>query len=297
MGRKHNVGHYCSLLRRYDSPALMAKIRAATPGLKGFLVRVTLRSLHPSPGVWALGEVTQYLDWCASNGMQLVLQIEDKTFTDSENPLPDYLATKAIITRQGGKIAVRWDPEIMLRSAELVDQVGLAFDNHPNFEGVMTEESSLSLPDDVLNSCHYAPEFYRDAFKYAIERAGRALGISRYFWMQNYLAGGQHYIADILQWAVETGQQHLVMGGPDLLRENAALVRLAYPNYGVYGPLLSAFIQVSNPGYVERAPDGRLYPVSEQADYARRMLEAKYIFWTYNAAAWPNVVRVVANPW
>ncbi len=85
--KKKNAGHYVSM-NRYDDHTDM--ISAVKPGVKGFQIRYTWRSLEPWQGAYDFSEIREDLTLAASQGMQLVVFIEDKSF-NGKYPTPEYL--------------------------------------------------------------------------------------------------------------------------------------------------------------------------------------------------------------
>ena len=92
--RKFHKGHYIALMSYSDSTKTMAA--SMKPGVKGFMKRYRWNELEPSQGNYNFSEIQADLTWCAANGMQLIVMVEDKTFSsDAGNPAPAYLAKYA----------------------------------------------------------------------------------------------------------------------------------------------------------------------------------------------------------
>jgi hypothetical protein len=287
MLRKSNPGHWCSMLRLYDSLPSMKRILDTTPKLKGFVIRVPWASLEGARGVYTFDELQSYVDWCAANKTKLIVMVEDKTFTNLESPLPEYLSDKMATNKAGGYTAIRWDPKIIRRWNALMTAIAKQFDSNPAFEGVCTEETAPSLSEEALDTWGYTPDLYREAYKAVIQHLGWAFKTSRFFWHQNFIPRGPTVITEILQWIVDTGQDHVVMGGPDCLQDNAALGKLTYPNYKQFNGKIPAYIHMSSPTYAEP------YTVYQQEAFAKTELGTEYIWWQHTAKAWPPVQELI----
>ena len=115
---------------------------------------------------------------------------------------------------------MRWSPLVVDRLNALIKAMG-KFDSHPNFEGIATQETSLGFDSTILKANGYTPEKYRDAYINVLSAATTSLPTSRVFWYQNFFVGNQSYIGQI---AAAVAPKGVVMGGPDVMPDNPALV-------------------------------------------------------------------------
>lgn len=296
--RKYHPGHYIAFLRGIDSQSVM--LSSQKPGVRGYMKRYTWRELEPSEGNYNFSEIQSDLNWARAYGMQLIVMIEDKTFVP-ERPTPGYIPTVPNI--RTGYTAVRWSPYVVARQKALVRALGARFDADPAFEGIAFQETSDSLNDATRRAWGYTPEKYRDAYIDLLRSAGQSLPTSRVFWFMNFLAGKQAYLGDIANAVAAYG---VVMGGPDVLPDNQALVKLTYPLYDQFQSRMPLFNQVE--GQVYAAPhmtsgySTKYWTMSELFRYARDRLHVDYMFWvripksnppdSYN---WNDALPVIAN--
>ena len=280
-------------------------LNSVKPGVVGFLKRYTWRELEPSLGQYDFSEIESDLALVASQGMQLVIMIEDKTFVD-EKPLPAYLSTDqhTRANRAGGYTAVRWSPYIVTRMKALIKALGQRFDAHPNFEGIFpTEESAPSANDTTLDATGYTPEKYRDALIDVLTDATRSLPTSRVFWYMNFLPRNQDYIANTASAVAALG---VVMGGPDVLPDDHSLTRLTYPFYDQFNGQLPMFGHISGACYHHLHKDTsyptKYWNMGELFRYARDKTHANYMFWVRiprpspsDAYDWTDALPVIAN--
>ncbi len=301
-GRKFNTGHYISLLRKNASQSVMAN--SIKPGVVGFKKRYTWRQLEPTQGNYDFSEVASDLNFAASQGMQLIVLIEDKTFT-SEKPTPAYLqgTTYTRANRAGGYTAVRWNPFVVTRMKALVTALGQRFDSHPSFEGMATQETAPGFAGTILDATGYTPEKYRDALIDILKTAANNMPNSRVFWFMNFFPRRQGYIADVATALIPHG---VVMGGPDIMPDDEALVRHTYPFYYDFADKMPLFGQVEPICYAHPHADTsyptKYWTMGELFRFGRDRLKVKYIFWVrlpksdyFNSYNWNDALPVIAN--
>ena len=179
------------------------------------------------------------------------------------------------------------------------------FDSHPNFEGIATQETSLGFDSTVLKANGYTPEKYRDAYINVLSAATTSLPTSRVFWYQNFFVGNQSYIGQI---AAAVAPKGVVMGGPDVLPDNPALVSKSYPYYTQFHGKMPLFSQVEPVCYsalhMTSGYSTKYWTPAEQFKYARDKLHVNYMIWVRlpNATPadsydWLDAVPVMgANP-
>lgn len=300
--RKFHPGHYTALLR--GQGALKYMNDAVRPGVTGLMKRYTWRKLEPTQGSYDFSGIQSDLTWAQSYGMQLIVMIEDKTFT-SERPTPDYLNSYTFPNSIGGYTAKRWDPYVVTRWKALVQALGQRFDAHPNFEGIATQETAIGFDNTQLTQHGYTPEAYRDAYIDMLNSALVSLPTSRVFWYQNYLPWNQAYIGAI---AKAVGPKGVVMGGPDVLPDNQQLLSMSYPYFEQYLGKMHLFAQVE--GICYEAPHqttGYSTPYWTPAElfaFARDRLYVNYMIWVRIPTAtkagsydWYDALPVIAaNP-
>jgi hypothetical protein len=276
--RKYRPGHYTALLRSLDSHSVMEA--SLKPGVVGIMKRYTWRSLEPALGSYDFSEIQSDLDWAAAYGMKLVVMIEDKTFV-AENPGPDYMEQYALGNRDGGYTMARWQPYVVERMNALTEALGSRFDDNMALEGlILTEETAPGLDGPVLDANGYTPEKYRDAYISMLNSAADSLPTSRIFWYMNFFPRNQAYIGAIAQAVAAQG---VVMGGPDVLPDNAALKNMTYPFYEQMYGKMPLFGQVEGQcyyaphetsGYVDK-----YWKPDELFHFAKNRMRVNYMFW------------------
>ncbi|MEX0707144.1 MAG: hypothetical protein WD078_04220 [Woeseia sp.] len=276
-GRKFNPGHYIALMRGNDSQATMAA--SITSGVKGFLKRYTWRELEPSEGQYDFSEMKSDLDFAASQGMHLIVMVEDKTFVN-EMPTPSYLSWYTRKNRAGGYTVARWAPKVVTRHKALLSAIGARFDGNAYFEGVATQETAPSLSNAELDATGYTPEKFRDALIDILSHGARELPKSRMFFFMNYLPRQQSYIGDVASAVASKG---VVMGGPDVMPDEHSLQEHTYPFYREFAGKMPLFGQVEPICYhhqhADKTKSTKYWTPGELFRYARDNLDVNYMFW------------------
>ncbi len=282
--RKYNPGHYIAM-NGFDGQSAM--LLAVQPGVRGIHKRYLWKDLEPALGTYDFSAIAADLQLMADHGMQLVVMIEDKTFTDTR-PTPPYLwEAHTLPNSGGGYTAKRWDPYVIERLSRLIDQLGSRFDEHPNLEGMALQETALSLAQGVKTAHGYTPEAYRDALISVLLNARAALPGSQVFWYMNFLDERQAYIGEI---AAAAAAADIAMGGPDVLPDSWPLQRHAYPYYAAFKDRMTLFGAMQYDSYAHRhtaagdgapgAYPGTYWSMTELFLFARDQLHVNYLFWT-----------------
>ena len=282
---KFHPGHYVALPVRGDIGDVH---HLDTPGIVGVSKRYKWRHLEPRRDAYDFAAIREDLDRLAGHDKQLVVFLIDRSFSQWPS-LPSYLAQYEIAI-DGGTCPARWEARYVERLVALGRALGDAFDEHPHFEGVAIQETSLGLPADVRDALGYTHERYRDALIAILRGLDAAMPRSRVFWYQNFFPDGeQDYLREIATAMLGTG---VVMGGPDILPHRRYMNAVAYPLYDAYRGKLPLFCSAQNDSYKHHANDTRLgrgsavpatgfLPIDAIFRFARDELHVSYLFWDH----------------
>ena len=298
--RKFNAGHYVALMRGNSSQKTMGNSIKA--GVVGFMKRYTWRELEPTEGNYDFSEVASDLNYLASQGMHLVVMIEDKTFVD-ERPTPQYLSSDTVRNKPGGFTVVRWRAKVVTRMKALVTELGQTFDSNPYFEGIAIQESAPGLSAAALQSTGYTPEKYRNALIDVLTAGAEAAPTSRMFWYMNFLPQKQSYVGEIASAVAPLG---VIMGGPDVMPDEHSLQQHTYPYYRQFSGQMPLFGQVEPVCYRHLHADTsyptKYWTMNELFTYARDNLDVNYMFWVRypradynNSYDWYDALPVIEN--
>jgi hypothetical protein len=258
-----------------------AKMMAAsiTPGVKGFMKRYQWKELEPTQGNYNFSEIQADLTWCAANGMQLIVMVEDKTF-NGPTPAPPYLAKYAMPNLLGGYTMIRWNSIVVTRFNALVKALGTKFDSNKAFEGIATQETAPSVSGTALKANGYTPEKYRDAYISVLTSAAASMPTSRVFWFMNFIPGNNDYIGSV---ATAVAPKGVLMGGPDVAPDNTALQTRTYPFYDKFYGKMPLFGQIEGMCYEHLHETSgyrtKYWTMTELYNFAKTELHANYMFW------------------
>jgi len=278
-GRRYNAGHYVAVMRGNDSQKTMASV--ISPGVVGLQKRYTWRSLEPTQGNYNFSEIASDLAFAASQGMQFVVMIEDKTFVN-ENPMPGYLNSLALPNRSGGKTGARWKGQYVTRFNALTKALGNRFNSNPNFEGIAIQESALGLEGNILDANGYSANAYANALINIINTGSSNIPKARFFWYMNFFPRGLDKMEDI---TVAVRASGAIVGGPDILVDEESLQKHAYPIYRKYADKQPFFGQIEPMCYFDLRENRntgaktKYWTMPELFRYGRDNLKVDYIFW------------------
>jgi hypothetical protein len=282
----YTPGHWVSLFPKQDSQTIMADKLRLAPQIKGFHKRWYWSHLEAGATAttarYTLDEIQSDLDWCWARGLKLMIMIQDKTFV-MENPLPQYLAHKAVPNRGRGYTAIRWDPLVASRMSRLMNAIGSRFRNHGAFEGLGAEETSPGLTTEQLAATRYTSTKYLDTYVQQTRSFAAVAPNLRHFWHFNFVPGSK----DPAEYVVSrTLGCPLVVGGPDADPTNEALSQTVYPQYQEIAGRVPTSIVFSATSYAQQKPDGTYMTMQQVFDFARTQLRISYAFWTPMGNPW-----------
>jgi hypothetical protein len=275
--REYVPGHYVTVgpsnARRgnyYKITAAGARNLLTIPGIQGIQLRYQWNELNPTGNTFTFGTVkTSYPDtertvradlWrCAMADSRLILMVEDKTFGGDfqanppiipDNPMPADMAdnpdyVQPIDTESSGGdgyCACRWNPVVQARWQALIQALGDAFNDHPNFYAIAFQETATGYDaaqraaSGYTNTGANAGIEYRNALIAMLRKASDAFPTKRIFWYTNYFpTPATDYrlqeVADSIK-LYNNGDSGVVMGGPDILPDKSEIVNRVYPRFG-----------------------------------------------------------------
>lgn len=298
---KYNPGHYIAL-NDWDGPVQM--IEAVKPGVRGLHKRYPWKDLEPTQGNYNFSVIARDLQIAQDHGMQLVIMIEDKSFSRAVRLMPPYLWNNhSVPYTHGGWVSKRWDPYVVQRMAALTKALGARFDGHPNLEGVSFQESAMGFTPAIEKQYGYTPEKYRDALIQQLTNTRQHFPTSQVFWYQNYLEGKQAYIGQVLN---AVAPLKIAMGGPDVLPDSWQLNYHSYPFYKQFKGRLTLFGSMQYDSYkhlhATKGYSSKYWTPAELFRWARNNLHVNYVFWTRkpkpepgDSYSWQDALPVIRN--
>ncbi len=153
---KFHPGHYVNLNGGATIESHLRSIDeiSGVSSIKGVGIRIWWKDLETSRGVYDFSRIDTYLKRLRPYNKRLVIRLMDRSFNTTSSPseiIPSYMMTSTYgggVTRSrtGGYVARLWDPVVMDRLIALYRAIGSRYNDDAHFEGITTEESTLSLP-------------------------------------------------------------------------------------------------------------------------------------------------------
>jgi len=231
-GLKKHYGHYFAT-NYTDTPASAAAL-CEEPGVTGIVWRQPWNAVEPTAGHYDFSSFDQVLaaiSHSANPSCQLWLFIEFKSFSNSptHNPCPAYLQAQHSAPNVDDPAATcfMWEPVVNNAYIAMMQAAGQHFDQNPRVEGLILEESSLSLngaySQDVAVGGTYTAVAWRDGLIKLIQGCSAAFPHSRCTAFLNFLRGGNAYLADVSAAISAIPDNQACFSGPDLLPDNTSL--------------------------------------------------------------------------
>lgn len=282
---KYNPGHYVAVGPFFELSEIKYLSDSAVQGVNK---RYFWRSLEPQKDIYDFSFIKQDLDYCSKFNKQLIVFLIDRAYW-KKGALPNYMKEHEWKKEGGGFNPIRWHPEFVKRFVSLGKAIADEFNNHPNFEGVAIQETSMSIPKNVLLEYNYANEKYRDALLTILNGFGASFSKSNVFWYQNGINGDNKIIRQIADSISFRG--NIIMGGPDILPHRKWLSK-TYKIYSDYKNKIKLFCSAQDDSYHHHKNDIRLsekeqiheegYLTMEEIFlFGRDEMHIKYLFWNY----------------
>jgi hypothetical protein len=177
---------------------------------------------------------TTHVSWSGALSAGSVTGIQVLSMASS--PAPPGLETYAEVyvgALSGGWQVWRWDSHVLSRWQSLCNALGTAFDSHPNFGGIATQETATGDPSP---NSGYTPTIFINALILENQYISDACPTSRQMYFMNFLAqvGGAAERALLEQVAATIQPNGALLVGPDLTIKNSSINTQCYPIYQDY---------------------------------------------------------------
>lgn len=290
-GMKWNPGHYMMLPAGDSLAQHLQNIDEIgdEPYIRGVQVRLYWADLEAARGVYDFSMISALLDRVSAQPTpkQLVIRIIDRKFNTSSTSgfVPDYLLNDSefnggVISNRTGYVARLWEQSVMDRLIMLYKNIGWRYDDDPNFEGIATEETTLSLDQP------YPPDYSHEAlvvqYDRMIERVKLALKQSHLFLYTNWI-GDSGLMEDVMQdLLLHRGGA----GGSNVFPGRKTLGQRVWT--GDYGADYRWLLPLSSSVEVGEL---RQFTPEQIHDWAFNELHLHYMFWIRNTWSGPSSAR------
>lgn len=223
------IKHFVYFAR--DRDALRDHPLLTHPRLQGAQVMYAWSQLEPSEGTYDFSAIAEDVAYLRSHGKQLFIQLQDRTFNPQFRGVPEYLLTPeyggGVIAQQAedgsviGWIAKQWNPQMRVRFAVLLDELGHTFDGE--IEGINLQETAIDIrpTDDPA----FSPKGYAAAVKANMTALRSAFPQSVTMQYANFMPGewlpweDEGYLRGIYAHGQSIG---VGLGAPDLMPQRKA---------------------------------------------------------------------------
>lgn len=261
----------------------------------GAQIMYTWADLEPSEGNYNFSKIRSDYKYLKSKKKKLFIQLQDATFNPKYQGVPNYLKTPkydgGVIYQRNddgkpeGWVAKRWDPNVQIRFAALLNALGKEFDG--KIEGINLQESAIGVTSKYDKT--FCPASYSEALKVNMFALKTAFPNSTTMQYANFMPGewlpwtDKGYLRSIYKYGEKIG---VALGAPDLMiakkgQLNHALAMMHEHNYSV--PLGIAvqdgnYIGTTNSDLVKK---NRKNLVPMLHAFAKDFLKLQYMFWSH----------------
>ena len=249
------------------------------PYLKGFIGTYDWRNLETSKGVYDFDNIREILEMLEGTDKQFGIYLKERHFNSSctKPPVPDYLMSSEYggHYKYGGYVCMvkLFREDVTDRQIALFQALGKAFDDHPNFELVITGESAIGSTDG------YSAQGWTNQLIRLFQESKKELKHTVLNMQLNFLGGGNGYMEQIVKAMVNTG------GGSMGLPDTVPCRRTDIPDSEVCGYRIEAYdLMRKYNGVIGIAPDAETWDLiyeqtPEILDMAVDYLGATHIIW------------------
>jgi hypothetical protein len=284
-GVKWHPGHYAMLLAGETQATRQKRIDeiGRESGIKGVLIRINWANIETSKGVYNYAEIDAYLKRLKAQPSKkyMVLRVMDRRFGSGNTGIvPKYLMTEStfkggLVKTSQGYAARLWEKPVMDRYITLLKAIGARYDGDPNFEGISTEETTLSLRSPFPSG--YSDGALATQWTRLATNVRPAMPRTNLFITANWL-GGTPLMEGLIQSLVAP---RAAAGSSNIMPNKLNLGQKVWT--GVYGADYRGRLAIANG--VETSELGGYngnYTPKQINDFAYNTLRVNHIFWIYN---------------
>jgi hypothetical protein len=255
------------------------------PDISGVQVLYSWNALEPQQGVYNFSSISHDLAVAKSKGKQLWVQIQDRSFNISLDPVPDYLHQPIYnngSVLQGsppyGWVAAQWNDHVRQRFQLLLKALAHHFDGH--IYGMNFAESAI---DVQTSQNHFNCSGYFDALRGNARFAREVFHTSYVVQYVNFLpCGPPTALADTFAFLAN---HSIGIGGPDNIPFRPFQEQNSYPLLSQYRNRVPiSVIAVQEPDLAAINPStNKTFTRKEFTDFAINRLGVKIIFWALSS--------------
>lgn len=226
---KWHPGHYVFVYARQSEPwytrQLLQDLKAH-PYFRGIMKQYFWKDLEPREGVYDFSKIANDLDQLSRINKRLIVRVEAESFNTGQQEVPDYLQSDRYdggvykLDTGNGYNAAYYNKHVQDRMIALLQAMGKAFDSNPHLEMISLEETSYGKYDNRWVAQH-ARQYLGGMMRVAVA-AKQAFPTTQ---VTQFINWPTFALPQLFQISV---QNHLGVGGPDVMQNATGLINGAY---------------------------------------------------------------------
>ena len=261
--------------------------------IEGAQIIYSWKRLEPKKDVYNIEPILKDLYFLSRHGKKLFIQIQDRSFSIDNIPVPNYLLTDEYdggVAKQEdfpgegepvgyGWVAKQWNDNVQSRFEKLLVYLGKELDG--KITGINLPETSIDVnginDKNIINCDKY---FYSVIKNISVLKSSfKKSYVVQYV---NFFPGewnnDQKYMSRLFEYAVKN---KIGLGNPDTVPYRKGQMKNSYPFFNGYKNRLSLIsIAIQEPDYTYTNPKtSKKFTVKELYDFASDYIGADIIFW------------------
>ncbi len=286
-----NIEHYVFFSR--DRELIHDSSFYSNPGIVGAQITYAWKLLERKKETYDFIEIEEDLEFLASKGKKLFIQIQDVTFSSRRILTPNYMLSDPIYQggsspqfwendqgklEKGGWVARRWDPVVSDQYRKLLIALAKQFDGR--IAGINMPETAIDVKNaDGINPTGFTTSKYIEEIKKNMLVSKTHFKRSDPILYANFLPGNySENLKDLYDYALEIEHG---MGGPDIKVYREGQMRNSYPLIRRIAGKVPTGVAIQHGNYsLENPKTGQQVTVPEIVDFAQNYLMLDYVFWS-----------------
>ena len=260
--------------------------------VKGVQIIYSWKRLEPKKGDYDFSAIDEDYKMLNSIGKKLFIQLQDRSFTISNIPVPKYLQTKEYdygVEQQTdfpgegkplgvGWVTKQWNAKVRDRFQKLISKLAQKYDG--KIAGINLPESSIDIDPKLTTTefCNSYTDSLITNIKFTREEFKKSYVVQYINFLPCEWNNDQGYMQKIFKILVDN---KIGIGNPDSVPYKSTQMKNSYPFIHRYkGDLSLITIAVQSPDYTYINPKtGKKYEISDFYNFDKDYIGADIIFW------------------
>lgn len=268
------------------------------PEIQGIQSLYTWKSLEPQEDQYDFSSITHDLNLTRSMGKHLWVQIQDRTFSIANDPVPKYLHRPVYNNGSvpqcdgedcdnnfvaGGWATAQWNSHVRQRFQRLLKALAASFDG--DVYGFNLPETAIEVQSNNTATGYTCQRYFEgtlDNARYAARVFKKSYAVQYVnFWPCGW-ANENNYLSDSFQFFADNG---VGVGGPDNIPYKKTMENNAYPYMSKYRNQVPInVVAVQEPDLAAINPNtSKAFTKEEFLSFAEKRLGAQILFWALSS--------------